>query len=99
MTTKDLHIAIKRNDGMEYLLSKFAFSEETELFETIRKIVPVKAEEFIKILKKKQKKFGPKVKNIQIQVLPEDMNTEVSVEVVEQDSEEKEGPYQNRCLP
>ena len=53
MTTKDLHIAIKRNDGMEYLLSKFAFSEETELFEAIRKIVPVKAEEFIKILKKK----------------------------------------------
>ena len=54
LTSKDLHIAIKRNDGMEYLLNKFSFREECELFEAIRKIVPAKSEEFIKILKKKQ---------------------------------------------
>ena len=60
MTSKDLHIAVKRNDGVEYLLSRFEILDEETLFETVRKIVPAKAEEFIKILKKKQKQLAKK---------------------------------------
>ena len=57
MTSKDLHIAVKRNDGVEYLLSRFEILDEETLFETVRKIVPAKAEEFIKIAKENELDF------------------------------------------
>ena len=60
MTSKDLHIAVKRNDGVEYLISRFGIPDEETLFETVRKIVPLKAEDFIKVLKKKQKQLSKK---------------------------------------
>jgi len=63
MTSRDLHIALKRDDGIAYLMDRFNFSEESELFDAIRKVSPSNAENFIKKLEKKQKQFNKRVKN------------------------------------
>lgn len=55
MTNKDIHIALKRNDGVQYLMKHFGFTAEEELFKAIRRISPLGAEEFIRKLKNKQK--------------------------------------------
>jgi len=56
LTTRDIHIAVKKNDGINYLLNRFSFGTEDLLFQAIRKVSPSNAESFIKDLKKKQKK-------------------------------------------
>ena len=63
MTSKHLYAATKRDDGMSYLMNKFGFSEEEELFEAIRKVSPSNADDFISKLQKKQKKFAQRAKN------------------------------------
>lgn len=69
MTNKDIHIAVKRNDGVQYLMKHFGFATEEALFEEIRRISPLGAEEFIRKLKNKQKgaakrKMKSKEKNL-----------------------------------
>lgn len=69
MTNKDIHIAVKRNEGVQYLMKHFGFATEEALFEEIRRISPLGAEEFIRKLKNKQKgaakrKMKSKEKNL-----------------------------------
>ena len=56
MKSKDIHIALKRNDGISYLMERFEFSQKEELFEAIRKVTPSGAENLIRKLEKKQKR-------------------------------------------
>lgn len=63
MTTRDLHIATKRDDGMTYLMDRFNFSDESDLFDAIRKVSPSNAENFIKKLEKKQKQHNKRARN------------------------------------
>lgn len=58
MKSKDIHIALKRDDGINYLMERFEFSQKEELFEAIRKVTPSGAEELIRKLEKKQKRSG-----------------------------------------
>ena len=39
-TSKDLHIELKRGKGIEFMMQKYGFKNEQELFEAIRKIMP-----------------------------------------------------------
>ena len=52
MTAKDLHIAVKREDGVQYLMKKFAIDTEEALFEVIKKVTPDHYEGFVKDLSK-----------------------------------------------
>ena len=56
MQAKDIHIALKREDGISYLMERFGFTSEEELFEVIRKVAP-KGKDLIKGLKR-QRKFN-----------------------------------------
>ncbi len=56
LKTKDVHIALKRDDCINYLLERFDFQQREELFEAIRKITPSGAEDLIRKLEKKQRK-------------------------------------------
>lgn len=80
MTNKDIHIAIKRNDGVQDLMERFGFATEEALFEEIRRISPLGAEEFMRKLKKNKKKATKRRKN------PTEKATEVAeiAEVAEQ---------------
>lgn len=55
MKSKDVHIAVKRDDGVSYLMRRFNFSRADELFEAIRKVTPSNAEDLIRKLEKKQR--------------------------------------------
>lgn len=57
MTTKDIHLAVKRADGTEYLMRRFAIMTIEELEDAIRHVTPGQSEELIKKLRKKQRKF------------------------------------------
>ena len=57
LNPKALRLALKRPDGVEYLMRRFEFVSEDELMSAIRKMNPEDANEFIKTLKKKQRKY------------------------------------------
>lgn len=63
MTTKDIFIALKRDecDSISYLMQKFGFLQKGDLFENIRKISPSAANELIRKLEKKQKRSFKRV--------------------------------------
>lgn len=52
MTSKDLHIACKRADGISYLMNRFSIETEEELFAVIRRVVAAHSDWFIKKLQK-----------------------------------------------
>lgn len=56
MRSKDVHIALKKNNGIEYLMKKYGFSSAEELYDGIRKISPLGAEEMIRNLEKRNHK-------------------------------------------
>lgn len=58
MTQKDLHLAAKRDDGIAYLMERFGFLQQEQLFETIRKVSPSNANQFIKKLESKKKRYS-----------------------------------------
>lgn len=60
MSPKDVHIALKRDDCVDYLMHRFDFSNREDLFESIRKIIPVGSAEIIRKLEKRQKKLNKK---------------------------------------
>mgnify|MGYP000277985883 CR=1 FL=1 len=61
MNSKDVHVALKRDDSKEYLMAKFGFQNEEELYDAVRKISPAGAEEMIRrISKKKSRKVREK---------------------------------------
>ena len=63
MNSKDVHVALKRDDSKEYLMAKFGFQNEEELYDAVRKISSTGAEEMIRrISKKKSRK--PREKTI-----------------------------------
>lgn len=64
MKSKDIHIALKRDDGISYLMERFEFAQKEELFEAIRKVTPSGAEDLIRKLEKKQKRSGRRDKAI-----------------------------------
>ena len=64
MKSKDVFIALKRDDGINYLMERFEFSQKEELFEAIRKVAPSGAEDLIRKLEKKQKRSGRRDKAI-----------------------------------
>lgn len=72
MKSKDIHIAIKREDGISYLMERFDFSQKEKLFEAIRKVTPSSAEELIRKLEKKQKRNGRQDKAIASSELTEE---------------------------
>lgn len=43
MNSKDVHVALKRDDSKEYLMAKFGFQNEEELYDAVRKISPAGA--------------------------------------------------------
>lgn len=94
MTTKDIFIALKRDecDSISYLMQKFGFLQKGDLFENIRKISPSAANELIRKLEKKQKhSFKRVVENTQ----PDDeqpvaSNSEVLHEYPEQCKEKED---------
>ena len=55
MTSKDFHLAVKREDGIDYLMTRFYFTTEEDLFKAMRRIDPTYAEGHIKELKKKRR--------------------------------------------
>ena len=58
MTSKDIHLAVKRPDGLEYLMKRFSFQTVTDLESAIRHVSPSFAEEAIKKLQKKHSKLS-----------------------------------------
>ena len=58
MKSKDIYIALKRDECINYLMEQFGFSQKEELFEAIRKVTPSEAEDLIRKLEKKQKRSG-----------------------------------------
>lgn len=61
MNSKDVHVALKRDDSKEYLMAKFGFQNEEELYDAVRKISSTGAEEMIRrISKKKSRKLREK---------------------------------------
>lgn len=85
MTNKDIHIALKRNDGVQYLMKHFGFTTEEELFKAIRRISPLGAEDFIRKLKK-QRKARKNMKEFQVvepAEVAETVETAEPAEVVE----------------
>lgn len=57
MTSKELHIAVKKEHGTEYMMSRYNFESEEALFQAIRNVAPMGAAQFINALKKNQKKI------------------------------------------
>jgi len=80
MTSKDLHIAIKKGHGVQYMLERHHFTDEESLFDAIRDIAPNGATDFINGLKKNQKKLDKKAKR----------NTKAEGEVSEEETSEAE---------
>ena len=79
ITSKDIHLAAKRDNGVQYLMERFEFSSEEDLYECIRKIDPAEADSLIKKLKKKHKKYSvrqEKTKNTQLSSELQDTKTE-----------------------
>ena len=62
MTSKDLHIAIKKGHGVQYMMERHHFGDEESLFDAIRSVSPIGASDFINSLKKNQKKLDKKAK-------------------------------------
>ena len=57
MTSKDVHIALKKQgSGIQWLMKRFGFESEDTLFQTIHKVTPSNADSFIKQLKKREHK-------------------------------------------
>lgn len=63
--SRDIRIAVKREDGVEYLMSRFGFSTKEELFECIRKAIPSEADSLIKRFEKKHKQYISRHENTQ----------------------------------
>lgn len=60
MTSKDLHIAVKRPDGISYLMNRFQFADEEAMFIAIRRVSPEHGERFVKeLLKTRRKQKSP----------------------------------------
>lgn len=53
---KDVHIALKRDDCISYLLQRFNFQHKEELFEAIQRVAPSGADDLIRKLEKKQRR-------------------------------------------
>lgn len=63
--SRDIRIAIKREDGVEYLMKRFDFSTKEELFDCIRKAIPSEAETLIKRFEKKHRQYISRHDSIQ----------------------------------
>lgn len=99
MKSKDIHIALKRDDGINYLMERFEFSQKEELFEAIRKVAPSGAEDLIRRLEKKQKRSGRRDKASASSTEPTDekvaqteqpvQNLDVDVDDTQEDTDEE----------
>lgn len=63
MTSKDVHIALKKQgSGIQWLMKRFGFESEDTLFQAIHKVTPSNAASFIKQLKKREPKVTQNLK-------------------------------------
>lgn len=85
MTTKDLHIAIKKGHGVQYMMARHHFASEDLLFEAIRNLSPLGATGFISDLKKNQKQLDKKAKRN----TTADVNIQTSEDAGSEDSPEE----------
>lgn len=86
MTTKDLHIALKRGSGVQYMMERHHFESEEALFEAIQHLTPSGAPTFITNLKKNQKRLDKKTRNVAV---VEGNKTDSEEKLTEQFSEEE----------
>ena len=88
LNPKALRLAVKRFDGIEYLMKRFGFLTEEELMNAIHRLNPQNAGDFIKELKKKQRKYAVSDAKKEV-VIPEEEykhDPELDFEVEEEDS-------------
>ena len=55
ITTRDIHFALKKRDSIDCLIKKFQFLDKEELYEAIRKITPIGADDLIRKLETRQR--------------------------------------------
>ena len=60
LTSKDIHIAVKRNDGVQYLMTRFSFETEDDLFQAIRRVISKGSDKLINTLTSKKVTFESK---------------------------------------
>lgn len=63
--SRDIRIAVKREDGVEYLMNRFGLSNKEELFECIRRAIPSEADTLIKKFEKKHRQYTSRHENAQ----------------------------------
>ena len=82
--SRDIRIAVKREDGVEYLMNRFGFSTKEELFDVIRKAIPSEADSLIRRFEKKHKQYLSRHENVQedIQVALVDENAQSDEAIV-----------------
>lgn len=84
--SRDIRIAAKREDGVEYLMKRFGFSTKEKLYERIRKILPSEADALIKNFDKKHRQYITRQENARIPQEPakEDVKFEKPADFQEQ---------------
>ena len=63
--SRDIRIAVKREDGVDYLMNRFGLSTKEELFECIRRAIPSEADTLIKKFEKKHRQYTNRHENAQ----------------------------------
>ena len=58
---KDIRVAVKRDDGMEYLKEHFGFTTNEEVYIAIRQVLPAEADSIISKMSKKHKRVKRRV--------------------------------------
>ena len=80
MTSKDLYIALKRPNPIEYLMEKFSIETEEELFRIISHVTPMHYESFIKDMRKKLKNIPAEKLSITEQVTDTVITEEATIQ-------------------
>lgn len=96
--SRDIRIAVKREDGVDYLMNRFGLSTKEELFECIRRAIPSEADTLIKKFEKKHRQYTSRHENAQNSQEPvviqsvenTEEQTEEHIEVVVHTSQELE---------
>lgn len=99
LTSKSVHIALKRDDGLTWLMERYSFEQPEQLFEVIRKATPLpEAERLIRKIKKKYRfEYKSKISERLSQDTDEESFEESIIQkqiAVEDSLETKEQPFE-----
>ena len=61
LKAKDIRVAVKRDDGVEYLKEHFGFGTNEEVYIAIRHVLPAEADSIISKMSKKHKRVKRRV--------------------------------------